>query len=330
MNLIIGIVSIVVVVALVFYYELRIKKKEDAKIQDSLDDEKLYVDGEAIDFEDLGDIAKGDPEEGIRFNKDTMFKDDLMQFEGEFLIPGLPLNEERRQSIDDAFLYVLELFGKDIIHKPILTRDAPIFPIEINEVSEIIPLAHEIAKVMDIDPKSLDIGFFQGAQAVDISAVDPDNRETSAAGLYYGKNSEGKYEVNFADNIHVDVGRIIATIAHEFSHIKLLGEGRMQENSEELTDMLPLFYGFGLFNSDTVLTFTRESQGTQSSWQSNTLGYLSFADWGYLFALYMYVRNEKEPEWFHHLNKTVSKDCKLALDFIVANPDKVLQVVGKS
>lgn len=326
----ISIVSIVAVFGLWFYYEFRLRKKENDKLQNSLDDETLYLDGVPVKWDELGDLVNGDPEEGIKFKKDTMFKEDLMQFEGEFLIPGLPLNEERRQSIDDAFLYILELFGNDIIKKPMLTRDHPIFPIEINDKSEIIPLAHNIAKVMDIDPKTLDIGFFEGTKPVDASAIDPENNDYSAAGLYYGKNTDGKYEVDFADNIHEDIGRIIATIVHEFSHIKLLGEGRMEENSEELTDMLPLFYGFGLFNSDKVLTFTRESHGTQSSWQSNTLGYLSFADWGYLFALYIYKRNEIEPEWFDHLNKTVSKDCKLALDFILANPNKVLQAPTKS
>ncbi len=325
----ISIALIIVAIGLLFYYEYRIRKKQNAKLQDNLDDEILYVDGVPVKYDELGDMVNGDPDEGIKFTKDTMFKEDLMQFEGEFLIPGLPLNEERRQSIDDAFLYVLELFGEDIINKPMLTRDHSIFPIEINEPVEIIPLAHNIAKVMDIDPETLDIGFFQGAQPVDPSSIDMENKSNSAAGLYYGKNNDGKYEVDFADNIHEDVERIIATIAHEFSHIKLLGEGRMKENSEELTDMLPLFYGFGLFNSAMVLTFTRESSGTQTSWQSNTLGYLSFADWGYLFALYMYKRNEKEPAWFDHLNKTVSKDCKLALDFILANPDKVLQAPTK-
>jgi hypothetical protein len=316
---------IILVFGLWFLNHSRKKKKEDAILNKSLEDERLFIDGEPVEFNELGDLANGDPDEGVKFKKDTMFKEDLMQFKGEFLIQGLPLNEERRQSIDDAFLYVLELFGNDIIRKPILTRDHPIFPVEINDLSEIITLAHKIAEVMDIDPKTLDIGFFEGAKPVDPSAINPDNKERSAAGLYYGINSDGKYVVDFADNIHEDVGRIIATMAHEFAHIKLLGEGRMAENSEELTDMLPLFYGFGLFNSDMVLTFKRETNGTHHSWQSNTLGYLSFADWGYLFALYMYLREELEPAWFHHLNKTVSKDCKLALNFILANPDKVLQ-----
>jgi hypothetical protein len=321
----ISIICIVAFLGLWFYYEYRLRKKRNAKVKDSLDDETLYVDGKPVKFEDLGDITKGDPEEGVQFSKDTMFREDLMQFEGEFLIPGLPLNEERRQSIDDAFLYVLELFGKDILKKPVLTRDHSIFPIEITDKLEIITMAHKIAEVMDIDPKKLELGFFEAAEPVDPAAVDPANKNITPAGLYYGKNRYGKYEVTLADNIHTDIERIIATIAHEFSHIKLLGEERMAENSEELTDMLPLFYGFGIFNSSMVLTFTRENHGANSSWEKNTLGYLSFADWAYLFALYMYIRDEKEPEWFSHLNKTVAKDCRLAYEFILTNPDKVLQ-----
>lgn len=326
----ISFVSLVAVFGLLSYYELRIRKKKNTSLESSLNDETLYIDGVPVEQDELGDLVNGDPDEGVILIKDTMFKEDLMQFEGEFLIPGLPLNEERRQSIDDAFLYVLELFGDDILKRPILTRDHPIFPIEINDKSEIIHLAHKIAEVMEIDPKTLIIGFFEGANPVDPAAIDPENKNTSAAGLYYGKSSDGKYIIGLEDTLHEDVGRIIAIIAHEFSHIKLLGEGRMEENSEELTDMLPLFYGFGLFNSDMVLTFKRESNGLYTSWQSNTLGYLSFADWGYLFALYMYKRNEMQPKWFDHLNKTVSKDCKLALDFILTNPDKIFQTPTKS
>lgn len=311
-----------------FYREFKLREKENEKLKESLEDETIYVDGIPLNEEDVNEIVKGDPDEGVKFIKDTMFRDDLMKFEGEFLIPGLPLNEERRRSIDDAFLYVLELFGKDIVNKPIYTRNHSIFPVEINNESEAIQLAHKIAEIMEIDADSLEIGFFEGKKPSDPMAIDVNYESDSAAGLYYGKNSEGKYVVDIADTTFKDVERIISTITHEFSHIKLLGEGRIEENSEELTDMLPLFYGFGLFNSQTVLTFKRESHGTNTSWESHSLGYLSFADWGYLFALYMYVRNEIEPPWFKELNKTVAKDSKLALDFILANPDKVLKATN--
>ncbi len=311
-----------VLLSWMFYSNYRKRQKIRRELSDSLDDETIHVDGVRVSFEDLGEIAKGDPEEGVKYVKDTMFREDLMQFKGEFLIPGLPLNEERRLSIDDCFLYLQELFGKDLLlNKDVLTVHDAIFPVEINSTSEIVPLAHSVARIMDIDPKKLKIGFFQGSAPVDPASVDNTQENKSAAGLYYGKNENGIYEVNFADNIHQEPERLIATIAHEFAHIKLLGEERMDENAEELTDMVPLFYGFGLFNSNAVFKFSR----TNENWSTNTLGYLSQVDWAYLFALYRYVRNEKDPEWFRHLNKTIAKDSDLAYDFILANPAKVLQ-----
>lgn len=303
-----------------FYMSNRKRKKVNERIDASLEDTSIYVEGVGnIQFEDLHEMVNGNPEEGVKHTKDTMFREDLMQFEGEFLIPDLPLNEERRLSIDDAFLYLQELFGKDIMaKKPLRTLDEPLFPASIHELSEVIPLAHSIAEIMDIDPESLEIGFYEGDKAPDPDSAYENN---SAAGLYYGKNEAGNYEVGFADNLHLEPERLIATIAHEFAHIKLLGEERMAENSEELTDMVPLIYGFGLFNSNSAFKFSRDNR----SWSTSKLGYLTQVDWAYLFALYLYVRDEKDPEWLRHLNKTIAKDCELAYNFIVANPDMVLQ-----
>lgn len=298
-------------------------KKIKEKLEADLEDETILVpEVGRVTWEELGDFAKGDPEEGVKYSKDTMFREDLLKFEGEFPIPGVPLNEERRKSIDDAFLYLIELFGKDLLNnKPALTPADEIFPREINSLFDYTPLAHTIAKIMDIDPKEIEIGFFEGSKPVEPGSLDSGVTNDSAAGLYYGKNEKGKYEVTLADNMINNLDKLIATIAHEFAHIKLLGEGRMDENSEELTDMLPLFYGFGVFNSSSVFSFKRDNQ----SWSTSSLGYLSQVDWAYLFALYLYVREEKEPEWFKYLSKTIVKDCRIAYIFILENPDKVLQ-----
>lgn len=315
----IGVAIIVLALGAWFYYEYNKRQQQNNLLEESLEDESLYVDGVRVNFEEV-EGSNGDPDADVVYKKDTMFRDDLMKFEGEFLIEGLPLNEERRLSIDDAFLYLQELFGKEMpIKKPVLTPYDDVFPIEINELSEIIPLAEKIAVIMDIDPKSIELDFFEGSKPTDPSTTE--TTYSGAAGLYHGKNEAGKYVVTLADDMTGKPGRAIATIAHEFAHIKLLGEERMDENSEELTDMLPLFYGFGLFNSAYVFTFSRDKEG----WSTSTLGYLSQVDWAYLFALYLYVRNEKEPEWFEHLNKTIAKDCRIAYNFIIKNPEKVLQ-----
>ena len=241
-----------------------------------------------------------------------MFAEGLMEFEGEFLIKDVPLNEERRLSIDDAFLYLQELFGTEImLKKPMLTIDDPIFKTQLKDKFDLINLAHTISTIMDLDPAQIKIDFFTS------------NENYSAAGLYHGKMNDGRYKISLLENIYLDLEKSIATIAHELAHIKLLGEERIEENSEELTDIVPLLFGFGIFNANAVFKFT--GNNSERSWSTSQLGYLSQADWGYLFALYRYVTVDKEPEWLNYLNKTTAKDSQLAYDFIVKNPDKVLQ-----
>lgn len=46
---------------------------------------------------------------------------------------------------------------------------------------------------------------------------------------------------------------MIATLAHEIAHIKLLGENRMEENDEIMTDLKTLFFGLGVFNANAAL-----------------------------------------------------------------------------
>ncbi len=314
---------IICFVIIYLIWEKRKLRKQGPVLPDP-DDGSIYVEGVGlVKFEEMSEMVNGDPNEDVKQVKDTMFREDLMQFEGEFLIPGLALNEERRLSIDDAFLYMQELFGEDLVkQKPVLTIHDALFPVEIKDLSAVIPLTYTIAKIMDIDPDDLEIGFFEGDKGADMDLQNGSYQYSGAAGLYYGKNENGKYEVTFSDTLYREPERLIATIAHEFAHIKLLGEERMEENSEEMTDMLPLFYGFGLFNSNSVFKFSGET----NRWSTSKLGYLTQVDWAYLFALYLYVRNEKEPEWMQYMNRTIAKDCSFAYNFIMNNPDRVLQV----
>lgn len=241
-----------------------------------------------------------------------------------FLIRDVPLNEERRLSIDDAFLYLIELFGEQLLHqKTLLTAHDEIFPESIHDLSEIIPLTKTIAKIMDIDPDLLEIGFFEaGIRETHPKTGDIVYYEKKGyTGLYHSKNENGKFVVTLSDDIHHDMDLLIATIAHEFAHIKLLGENRIAENSEELTDMLTLIYGLGLFAANMSFKFEKYSGG----WKHSKQGYLHQTDWGYLFALYMYVRKEEDPTWLRHLNKTVARDCQRASGFIRKNKNKVLQ-----
>lgn len=322
---IISFACIAPLVGYVIYKDHKKRMKKNAVLEESLEDDSIFVPGVGkVSFEELGEAAHTDPDSLITHYRNPLYEEgnDPAAFRGS--IKDVPLSEERRLSIDDAFLYLQELLGRHLVKgKDMLLPDDEQFPKEIGSLQEIVPLARHIARIMDIDPEQLEIGFFE-------AGIRQHNKDTGNmdywakedyAGLYHGVNEAGKYLVTISDDIHRETDRLIATIAHEFAHIKLLGENRMSENSEELTDMLPLLYGFGIFAANSAFKFDKHSSG----WQSSSLGYLGQADWGYAMALYLHVRNETAPEWLSYMNKTVAGYCRRSLEFIRENGDKVLK-----
>ena len=83
-------------------------------------------------------------------------------------------------------------------------------------------------------------------------------------------------------------------------------------------DLLPLFYGFGIFMANSCFKFESNHRVRGFS----NAGYLRQADWGYLFALYLNAREEEQPEWMEDLNKTVVKYCERGSVFLKGDAGK--------
>ncbi len=111
----------------------------------------------------------------------------------------------------------------------------------------------------------------------------------------------------------------MATLAHEFAHIKLLGENRLDFNDESLTDLTTVVFGCGIFNAKSSFKEFKSFDG----YGHNTLGYLKQREWGYALALYSFYRNEEKPDWIKFLSPNLKSDVKKGLDFVHANTDKV-------
>jgi len=90
----------------------------------------------------------------------------------------------------------------------------------------------------------------------------------------------------------------------ELSHIKLLGEERLLENDEQLTDINTVVFGLGIFNANAA--FSTFQNFRSSGWRK--LGYLTQMDWGYVLALFARLRGDNDPEWAKHLCKNVQSD----------------------
>jgi hypothetical protein len=110
---------------------------------------------------------------------------------------------------------------------------------------------------------------------------------------------------------------LIATISHELSHQILLGENRIEENDEFLTDFTAITYGFGIFIGNSRFQFTSQGFG----WKSSSQGYLPEQIIAYVMAWLSRERNEK-IEFSEHLNKSMKKYFKQSFEYLANEKTK--------
>src|SRR5687768_13384268 len=240
-----------------------------------------------------------------------------------------PIDPEMRLWMENAFLWLAGQFGQDkIAAKPMLLPTPEHFSIKYDGSRESLTKTAEIVASqmeIDINEVSLDIyeqniQEFSGGLGHRIwTEVDKDSDEKLSAGLYFDKNEQGKYDIFIEKKNMTDPENLVATLAHEFAHIKLLGEKRLDVNDESLTDLTPVVFGLGIFNANSSFRFHQGYDG----WGHNSIGYFKQQEWGYALALYAYYRETKSPEWIKYLTKNIQSDYKKSEAYIYANQDKV-------
>ena len=240
-----------------------------------------------------------------------------------------PIDPEMRLWMENAFLWLATQFGQEnIATKPMLLPTPEHFPIRYDGSTEsLIKTAEIVARQMEIDIGLINmdtyeqnIQEFRGDLGHRIwTEVDKDCGESLSAGLYFDKNENGKFDILIEKKNLSDPENLVATIAHEFSHIKLLGEERLDFNDEELTDLTPVVFGLGIFNANAAFKEHR----SYDSYSHNSIGYLKQREWGYALALYAYFRKEENPPWLKHLTPNIQSDVKKSMNFINDNKDSV-------
>ena len=120
-----------------------------------------------------------------------------------------------------------------------------------------------------------------------------------------------------------DTQGLIATIAHEVAHIKLLGEGRMSQDdpSHELyTDLTVILHGYGIFQANSVITQTQWSDGQYGGWSVGRKGYLPQEVVAYSLALLVVLKNEV-PDWQRYLNSGMRSFFQRNHDHLLRHPE---------
>ncbi len=243
---------------------------------------------------------------------------------------NLTVTEAQREWIENAIGWMRSTFGDEVLlNKPVLTPGCWELNIPFTQTAEDADhLLEVLVKVMDIkEPVKLDwyspaereVGasgeyfetgiFLQGEASLE-----------NAGGLYLGKRGDDAFHIELSTRNENDPNAILATLAHELSHIKLLGEGRIIRNNEHLTDLLIIIFGLGIFNSVEAFTYER----TARSWTVGYSGYLSQMEWGYALALHSWLRGEAAPAWLKFVPADVEADFRRSMAFMTEHPELVM------
>lgn len=244
-----------------------------------------------------------------------------------------PVSHDNRIWLERSFSFLLDIFHKEKIRqREILIPGYANFPIQYTGDDETaLGILKIVAEKMEVEFNKIRLNLYDGGIHAMSSGgkrdkrifLNSNDRYKTSAGLYRGRQADNKYHIGLERKKLAQPEIMVATLAHELAHIKLLGENKMKVNDEKLTDLTTVVFGLGIFNANAAFQTIRTSEA--SGWRK--MGYLTQMEWGYALSLLAYIRNEKAPGWMEYLTGNVKEDFKQGERFIENNKDLVFSVV---
>ena len=224
--------------------------------------------------------------------------------------PKLPVTPEDQLWVEESLTFLKECFGKEYLLgistvEPISTFFDRKFDATEKDAFFILERCKQL---MSIENKAIELHFFSDQAKL----MDDGSLLSSPSDIYGNFNgATGTYQKNEGKTtIHLERAQLkqpeqmIATIAHELAHEKLLGENNIYENDEYLTDLTAIVFGFGLFIGNARFNF---ESGTNNGfgWKMSSQGYLPEQIIGYAMASLSLKKQETSLGYLNHLNSSV-------------------------
>jgi hypothetical protein len=208
-------------------------------------------------------------------------------------------------------------FGTEVVQRDVILPTAGfISPGYSATPDEIGAVVSQLCILMLVDPARIKIDLFDGsAQKQEAAKL----RKSRTVGHFHME--DGRAVIGLDTSETSDPLLLTAIAVHEISHVKLLGEGRIsaqRADQERLTDLLTVFFGFGVFSTNAALRFARARRGWSIVPQGdfddltlnaarrndtyNRLGYLKSQEFGYAMACFCWLRHETDPAWARTLD----------------------------
>lgn len=240
--------------------------------------------------------------------------------------PRCPVEDRERTWIQDSVEWFRGQFGEGPLTAPVILPTSEYFPPPFSGSDEDVrALVGKVAGYMGVHA-DVDVAFSADLDhARDLTRLIPGGRSqvSGAAGVYTGTGEGGRPVLTIDRANASQPDRLVAVIAHELGHVRLLGEGRIsadRRDQEPLTDLLTVYLGMGIFTANAAFDFSRMPgyQGYQrvGGWQAQRLGYMTEQMYGYGLACYAALRGEPDPPWARYLDTNPCSFMKHGLRYL--------------
>lgn len=145
------------------------------------------------------------------------------------------------------------------------------------------------------------------------SSADIMGRSKGAAGTYQKQGGKSIIRIERGQLKHPE--SLIATISHELAHEKLLGENRIIQNDENLTDLTAIAFGFGIFIANSKFKF-ESGKGNGFGWKMQSQGYLPEQVSAYAMASLALKKKEISQDYRKYLDTSVATFFEDSLAYI--------------
>lgn len=230
--------------------------------------------------------------------------------------PRCPLDSQAKSWVERRLHWLSREFGRDVFVRRAMVLPTPeFFPDRYDGGEEgVRNLYVRVCERMEVDPGLCRIEFGRhpdpGLCTIEGHAV------ASAAATWEGGGGHGR--ILFDLRHAADPASFISTLAHELSHHRLMGEGRLdgfEFDNELLTDLTAMFFGYGLFMANSP----RVWRSGYSPWPGSDLlkpEYMTPPMHGYVLAHLAWIRGERRPAWFRFLGSEPRTCFKTAHRFL--------------
>jgi hypothetical protein len=137
----------------------------------------------------------------------------------------------------------------------------------------------------------------------------------------------GRTVIHIETSELMNLSGLVGTMAHELSHLRLLGERRVtgdEYDNELLTDLTAVFHGFGIFLGNSP----RNWDGQYITWPGTKLRrpeYMTLPMFAYALAHSAWCRGQPKPDWFRFLSFDLRPCFKQGLRFLNETGDSSYQ-----